>query len=85
MLLRMDKIKKKEKKRIKSALRLVVQQCSQGLLASVFWVRASACTFVIPAVFYLSTRLAGCSVSLGISCDAYKLVRTPRITKKKYG
>ena len=32
---------------------------------------------------YLSTGLAGCSVSLGISRDARKLTRTPRVTKKK--
>jgi hypothetical protein len=29
------------------------------------------------------TRLAGCSVGPGISCDARKLAQTPRVTKKK--
>jgi hypothetical protein len=55
----------------------------QGFLVSVTWVRASACTPVIPAVFYLPTGLAGCSVGPGISCGARKLTRTPRVTKKK--
>ena len=52
-------------------------------LSLVTWVRASACTSVTPAVFYLSTGLAGCSVDPGISCGARKLDRTPRVTKKK--
>ena len=34
---------------------------------------------VIPAVFYLSTRLAGCSVGPRISRDTRKLTRTPRV------
>jgi len=55
----------------------------QGFLNSVTWVRVSACTPVTPAVFYLSTGLAGCSVGPGISCGARKLARTPRVTKKK--
>jgi hypothetical protein len=38
---------------------------------------------VIPAVSYLPTGLAGCSVGPGISCGACKLARTPRVTKKK--
>jgi len=38
---------------------------------------------VIPAVSYLPTELAGCSVNPGISCGARKLARTPRIKKKK--
>jgi hypothetical protein len=38
---------------------------------------------VIPAVFYLPTGLAGCSVDPGISCGARKLTRTPRVKKKK--
>ena len=36
-----------------------------------------------PAVSYLFTGLAGCSVDPGISCGAYKLARTPRLSKKK--
>jgi hypothetical protein len=36
---------------------------------------------VIPAVPYLSTGLAGCSVSPGISRGARKLARTPRVIK----
>jgi len=59
------------------------QQQMQGFLASVTWIRASACIFIIPAVSYLSTGLAGCSVGSGISCGARKLARTPRVTKKK--
>jgi len=55
----------------------------QGFLTSVTWVRASACTSVTPAVSYLPTGLAGCSVGPGISCGARKLTRTPRVTKKK--
>jgi len=35
-----------------------------------------------PAVPYMLTGLAGCSVSPGISCGARKLVRTSRVTKK---
>jgi hypothetical protein len=38
---------------------------------------------VTPAVSYLPTGLAGCSVGPGISCGARKLTRTPRVTKKK--
>jgi len=61
----------------------MTQQSWQVFLASVFWVRASACTFVTPAVFYLFIRLAGCSVDPGISCGARKLTQTPYVTKKK--
>jgi ribosomal protein S12 methylthiotransferase accessory factor YcaO len=60
--------------------RLVAQRQRQGFLASVTWVRASACTSVIPAVSYLSTGLARYSVGPEISCGARKLARTPRIT-----
>ena len=38
---------------------------------------------VTPAVPYLPTGLAGCSVGPEISCDAHKLVRTSRVIKKK--
>jgi len=38
---------------------------------------------VTPAVPYLPTGLAGCSVGPGISCGARKLARTPRVIKKK--
>ena len=55
----------------------------QGFLASVTWIRASACMSVIPAVFYLSAGLAGCSVGSGISCGGRKLARTSRVKKKK--
>jgi len=61
----------------------VAQQQRQGFLAFVTWVRASACTFVTPAVSYLPTGLAGCSVGSGISCGARKLARTPGLRKKK--
>ena len=54
-----------------------------SFLASVTWVRASACTSVTSAVSYLPTRLARCSVGPGISCGARKLAQTPRVTKKK--
>jgi len=40
------------------------------------------CMSVIPAVFYLSTGLAGCSVDPGISHGACKLTRTLRVIKK---
>jgi hypothetical protein len=40
------------------------------------------CTSVTPAVSYMLTGLAGCSVSPGISCCARKLVRTPQVKKK---
>ena len=69
-------------KKMKFAPRLVAQRQMQGFLASVTWVRASACTPVTPAVSYLSIGLAGCSVGPGISCGACKLVRTPRVTQK---
>ena len=38
---------------------------------------------VTPAVSYLLTRLAGCSVDHGISRGAHKLTRTPTLIKKK--
>ena len=65
------------------APRLVAQRHRQGFLASVTWVRASTCTPVTPAVSYLPTGLAGCSVGPGISCGARKLTRTLQVTKKK--
>jgi hypothetical protein len=34
-------------------------------------------------IFYLSTRLAGCSVDPEISCGTCKLARTPQVTKQK--
>jgi hypothetical protein len=64
------------------ASRLLAKRQRQGFLASITWVRTSACTPVILVVFYLSTGLAGCSVDPGISCGARKLTRTPRVTKK---
>jgi len=70
-------------KKRKRGTRLVAQQQRQGFFASVIWVRDSACTLFIPAVSYLSTGLAGCSVGPEISCGACKLTRTPRVTKKK--
>jgi len=41
---------------------------------------------VTPAVLYLSTGLAGCSVGSGINRGTCKLARTPRVIykKKKY-
>jgi len=68
---------------VKIAPRLVAQQQRQGFLVFVTWVRASAWMSVTSAVSYLFTKLAGCSVSPGISCGTCKLVRTPRVTKKK--
>ena len=41
------------------------------------------CMPIILAVFYLSTRFAGCSVDPKISYGACKLIRTPRVKKKK--
>jgi hypothetical protein len=38
---------------------------------------------VTPAVPYMRTGLAGCSVDPGISHDARKLTRTPQVIKKK--
>jgi hypothetical protein len=38
---------------------------------------------VIPAVFYMFTGLAGCSVDPGNSRGTRKLTRTPRVIKKK--
>jgi hypothetical protein len=67
------------------APRLMAQRQRQGFLASVTWVRALACMSVTPAVSYLPTGLARCSVGPGmISCGTRKLVRTPRITKFLY-
>jgi len=63
--------------------RLVAQRQRQGFLVSVIWVRALACTPVIPAVSYLPTGLAGCLVDPEISCGARKLARIPGVTKKK--
>jgi hypothetical protein len=40
---------------------------------------------VTPAVPYMRTGLAGCSVDPGISHDARKLTRTPQVIKKKKG
>jgi len=53
-------------------------------LAYVPWVRAFACTPVIPAVPYMPTELAGCSVGPGISRGARKLIRTSWVIKKIY-
>ena len=64
-------------------IELVIQQERQGFFVSVIWVRASVCTAIIPAVSYLPTGLAGCSVSPRISYVARKLARTPRVKKKK--
>jgi len=41
--------------------------------ASASWVQALVCTSITPAVSYLSTGLAGCSVGPGISRGARKL------------
>jgi len=61
----------------------VAQRQRQGFLASVTWVRASACTPVNPAEFYLPTGLLGCLVGSRINCGARKLAWTPRVKKKK--
>jgi len=55
----------------------------QGFLASASYVRVLACTSVIPVVFYLSTGLAGCSVSPEISCGARKLAGHPGLPKEE--
>jgi hypothetical protein len=65
------------------ASRLLAQRHRQGFLASVTWVRALVCTPVTLAVSYLPIGLAECSVDPRISCDARKLARTTRVTKKK--
>ena len=46
-------------------------------------VRFSLCMPVTPAVPYMLTGLARCSVDSGISCGARKLARTPWVIKKK--
>jgi len=45
--------------------------------ACLLWVRVLMCTPVTPAVHYMSTGFAGCSVGHGISRGARKLARTP--------
>jgi len=52
-------------------------------LASAPYVRTFVCMFVIPALLYLSTGLAGYSVGPRISRGARKLTRTPQVIKKK--
>ena len=52
-------------------------------LVSAHQVRTFVCTFVIPALPYLPTGLAGYSVGSGISRGARKLTRTPQVIKKK--
>jgi len=61
----------------------VAQRFWQGFPASASWVQTLACTPVTPAVPYLPTGLAGCSVGPEISRGARKLTRTPRVIKKK--
>jgi len=51
--------------------------------AYVSWVRAFACMSVIPAVYYMSTGLAGCLMGPKISRSVRKLTRTSRVIKKK--
>jgi hypothetical protein len=48
------------------------------------WVRVFTCMPVIPAVPYMLTGLAGCSVGPEISRSARKLARTPCVIKKIY-
>jgi len=72
----------------RSYLNKIAEECTEACgpaanLVSVTWVRVSACTSVTPAVSYLPTGLAGCSVDPGISCGARKLARTPQVTKKR--
>jgi hypothetical protein len=55
---------------------------SREFPASALYIRILVCTSVTPAVPYLSTGLAGCSVGPGISRGACKLTRTPRVIKK---
>jgi hypothetical protein len=69
-------------KGVKKTSRLVAQRSWQGFPASTSWVQASACMPVTPAVPYLPTGLAGCSVGLRISRGACKLARTPWVIKK---
>jgi hypothetical protein len=46
-------------------------------LLLLLWVRVLMCTPVTPAVLYMSTGFAGCSVGREISRGACKLVRIP--------
>jgi hypothetical protein len=70
-------------KSLNTALRLVAQRSWQDFPAYASWVQASACTPVIPAVSYLPTGLAGCSMGSGINRSARKLTRTSRVIKKQ--
>jgi hypothetical protein len=67
--------------------KLGTKACSPAVLVGFLYlcilVQVSACASVTPAVFYLPTGLAGCSVDPEISRDARKLARTPRVIKKK--
>jgi hypothetical protein len=65
------------------APRLVAQRSWQGFPTYASWVQASVCTSVIPAVSYLPTELAGCSVGPMISRGVRKLARIPQVIKKK--
>jgi len=51
--------------------------------AYVPWVQAFVCTSVYPAVLYMSTGLAGCSVGPEISRSVHTLARTSQVIKKK--
>jgi len=69
---------------IQYAPRLMAQQSWKGFFVSASWIQASACMSVTPAVPYLSTRIAGCSVGPEISRAAHNLTQTPRVIKKNY-
>jgi hypothetical protein len=71
----------------RSCLNKIAEECTEACAPAVetrfTWDQASTCTYVTPAVSYLPTRLAGCSVGSEISCGVRKLARTPRVIKKK--
>ena len=69
-------------KLLRLTLEVVAQRWKEFVLFLCTRLQVLLCTPVIPAVFYMLTGLARYSVDPGINCDARKLARTPRITKK---
>jgi len=62
-----------------------LQLSGLGRLCPVYvpWVQAFVCTSVYPAVLYMPTGLAGCSVDPEISRGVHTLARTSQVIKKK--
>jgi hypothetical protein len=60
-----------------SALRVLAWRWEGLVFFRCSWVRVLMCTPVTPAVPYMPTGFAGCSVDRGISRGARKLARTP--------